>query len=101
MTADNAHYVGPHVYYSRFQTGLVPGRDGASLRWEIGEVVEITDGQDAGRLFKITSERMSHHDAPGQFVREGYFLDDPAGTSWAKVERQLWFPGEVPGVTRR
>lgn len=81
------------VYLSRHSMDLKPGM-GESIGWEIGEVVEIISGIDKGRLFKIESEGMSHRDAPGQYVREGRFLDGKDGRV-AKRESQMWFPNKA------
>lgn len=81
------------VYSSRYSPGLRPG-DGQSICWQHGETVEIIAGQDKGRLFVIDSEPMAHADAPGQYVREGWFTDD-SGTRWCKREADMWFG---PGV---
>lgn len=79
------------VYLSRHTPGLKPG-DGAKIRWNKGETVRIISGGGEGRTFVITSDRMSHEQAPeGVFIREGYFTDDPSKTAWAKIEPSIWF----------
>jgi hypothetical protein len=79
------------IFISRYTPGLQPG-DGAKISWEPGETVQVISGQDKGRRFVVTSEGRSHADAPpGEYVREGYFEDDPSRTSWAKLEKTLWF----------
>jgi hypothetical protein len=79
------------VFVSRYSDGLKPG-DGGKISWEPGETVTVISGQDEGRKFVITSEGRSHAGAPpGEFVREGYFEDDPSRTPWAKMEKTLWF----------
>lgn len=77
------------VFKSRHTPGLVPG-EGESIHWEIGEVVRIIDGQDTGRTFKIDSLGMSHKDAPGKFIREGYFTDEPE-SRYGIREEAMWF----------
>lgn len=83
----------PRVYASRGSEYLRPG-DGSKVNWSIGEVVKITSGIDRGRLFKVLSTSRTHDGAPGEFVREGIFTDEP-GTTYAKRERQLWFAEEM------
>jgi hypothetical protein len=79
------------VFCSRFSDGLKPG-DGAKIDWNIGETVSVINGEDKGRRFVITSEYRTHAGAPpGEFIREGYFEDDPRKTPWAKLEKVLWF----------
>lgn len=83
------------VYKSTHTPGLKPGM-GEDIYWEIGDTVEIISGIDKGRMFVITSKHMSHPDAPGKYVRDGYFVDEP-GVMWAKREEQFWFPkGIIP-----
>lgn len=77
------------VYLSRHSTELKPGM-GESIGWEIGETVEIISGVDKGRLFKIESVGMSHADCPGEYVREGRFVDGRDGKV-CKREKQMWF----------
>jgi len=80
------------VFLSRHQSGLRPG-DGAKINWDIGETVLVISGKDQRRRFVITSEYRMHPAAPpGEYVREGYFEDDPDRVSWAKLEKALWFP---------
>jgi hypothetical protein len=85
------------VFNSRYTPGLKPG-DGEKVSWDIGETVLIISGQDEGRRFVVTSEGMKHDACPGEFVREGYFEDDPRKTAWAKREKQLWFAPEAQGA---
>jgi hypothetical protein len=78
------------VFASRYSAGLGPG-DGDKIAWNIGETTEVISGQDQGRRFVITSEYRAHDDAPpGEYVREGYFEDDPSEIPWAKPEKALW-----------
>lgn len=81
------------VYVSRHAPGLKPGM-GDCVLWDIGETVEIISGIDKGRMFVITTKHMIHPDAPGMYVRDGYFVDEP-GVTWAKREEEFWFPNEV------
>jgi len=79
------------VFVSRFTTDLHPGQ-GRLIDWKIGERVRVISGQDAGRIFVIQSQGMSHHDTPDDvYVRDGYFEDDPDQKLWAKSESVLWF----------
>ena len=79
------------VFKSRYTPGLSHG-DGSWIGWDKGETGVICDGRDKGRRFVVTSEGMSHAAAPaGELIREGYFVDDPLQTPYAKMERQLWF----------
>lgn len=81
------------VFLSRHSAELKPGM-GDSIDWNIGETVEIISGIDKGRLFVVESQGMSHSDAPGEYVREGKFLDGRNGRV-AKREKQMWFPNAV------
>lgn len=78
------------VFLSRHSDELKSGM-GESIDWEIGETVEIISGIDKGRLFIVESKGMSHEDAPGEYVREGRFVDGRNGRV-AKRESQMWFP---------
>lgn len=79
------------VYASRYSPGLEPG-DGEMVGFYLNEVVDVIDGKDKGREFMVLSDRMWHQDAPGTgYIREGYFLDNPLQTKWAKSETSLWF----------
>lgn len=81
------------VFMSRYTPGLKPGM-GEKIGWNKGDVVLIISGIDKGRRFKVLTEGMSHDGAPGKFIREGYFLDDPSKTRWAKLEESMWFDDE-------
>jgi len=91
------------VFVSRFNTGLRPG-DGKLINWEIGERVQVISGQDEGRIFVVDSAGMSHNAVPaGQYVREGWFEDDPTKQRVAKAESVLWFapvPDSIAHIAR-
>lgn len=77
------------VFLSRHSEELKPGM-GSSIDWNIGETVKIISGIDKGRLFIVESSGMSHNDAPGEYVREGRFVDGRNGRC-AKREKDMWF----------
>lgn len=81
------------VFYSRYQPGLKPG-DGANIDWQVGERTEVISGPDKGRFFIVKSSWVRHPDVPWEYVREGYFEDDPAKTLYAKPESALWLAGQ-------
>jgi hypothetical protein len=82
----------PRVYVSRYDHNLEPGR-GGHINWRIGERCRVIGSSpDAGRVFVVTSESMTHDSAPpGSWVREGYFEDDPTRAIIAGPEDKLWF----------
>lgn len=77
------------VFLSRHSHELKPGM-GDSIDWNIGETVEIISGIDKGRLFVVETTGMAHNDAPGEYVREGHFVDGRDGRC-AKREKDMWF----------
>ncbi len=85
------------VFLSRI--GLDPNLpiDGRMVDWKVGERVRVTEGIDEGRIFIVTSGRMTHDDLPHPYgyVREGYFEDDPSREPWAKAESILWLAPEL------
>lgn len=82
------------VFNSRYTPGLHPG-DGARINWEIGERTIVISGPDKDRYFIVQSEGMSHSALPaGQYVREGWFEDDPTHRRVAKAESVLWLAGQ-------
>jgi len=78
------------IYRSRWTPGLGPG-DGEKVGFTVGETVDVIVGIDKGREFVVDSDRMRHADAGTDYVREGWFVDDPTKTRYAKSEKHLWF----------
>lgn len=81
------------VYLSRWSPGLGPG-DGEQVGFYVGETVDVISGIDKGREFVVDSDRMTHPKAGSDYVREGWFVDDPHKTRYAKSENALWFKPE-------